>query len=75
MHQVLSQAALGTMKAVKSYCATVDGPSDTESCRQCSDYNGTLATCCVDCGLEVDSNEGWTTIHSKSKKRGKSRDK
>jgi hypothetical protein len=59
---------------VKSYCATVDAPSDTVPCGQCLNYNGTLATCSVDCGPEVESNEGWTTIHPKSKKskRGKS---
>ena len=40
---------------------------------QCSDCDGTLATCFVDRGLEVDSDVGWTTIQSKSKsKRGKS---
>ena len=58
---------------VKSYCATVDVPSDTVTCGQCSNYNGTLATCSVDRGSEVDSDEGWTTIHSKSRlKKGKS---
>jgi hypothetical protein len=59
---------------VKSYCATVDAPSDTVPCGQCSDYDSTLATCSVDCGSEVDSNEGWKTIYSKSEKskRGKS---
>jgi hypothetical protein len=66
--------ATSATKAVKSYCATVDAPSDTVPCGQCSDYNGTLATCSVDRGLEVDSNGGWTTIYFKSKKskRGKS---
>jgi hypothetical protein len=60
---------------VKSYCATVDAPSDAVPCGQCLDYNGALATTCsVDRGSEVYSNEGWTTIYSKSKKckRGKS---
>ena len=56
---------------VKSYCATVDVPSGTVPSGQCSDYNTTLATCSVDRGSAVDSNVGWTTIHSKSR-RGKS---
>jgi hypothetical protein len=43
---------------VKSYCATVNALSDTVPCGQCLDYNGTLATCSVDRGLEVDSDEG-----------------
>jgi hypothetical protein len=58
---------------VKSYCATVDAPSDTVPCGQCLDNDGSLAICSVDRGLEVDSNVGWTTIHSKSR-RGKSKD-
>ena len=58
---------------VKSYYATVHVSSATVPCGQCSDYDGTLATCSVDRGLEVVSDVGWTTIHSKSKsRRGKS---
>ncbi len=57
---------------VKNYCTTVDAPSTTVSCGQCSDYNCSLTICSVNHGLVVDSNVGWTTIHSKSKsKRGK----
>ena len=43
---------------VKSYSATVDAPSDTVPSGQCLDYDGTLAICYVDGGLEVDSNAG-----------------
>ncbi len=52
---------------------TVDAPSDTVPCGQCSDNNGTLANCSMDPGSEVDSNAGWTAIHSNSR-RGKSKD-
>jgi hypothetical protein len=78
---IISDGLLGSlydpqnMEDIKSYCcATVDAPSDTVPCGQCLNYNGTLATCSVDRGPEVDSDEGWTTIHPKSKKskRGKS---
>ncbi len=55
---------------VKNYSATVDLPSTTVSFGQCSDYNCSLTICSVNRGLVVDSDEGWTTIHSKSK-RGK----
>ena len=76
---IISDGLLGTLydpqntEDVKSYCATVDVSSATVPCGQCSDSNGTLATCSVDRVSEVDSNVGWTTIHSKSKsRRGKS---
>jgi hypothetical protein len=36
---------------VKSYCATVDAPSDTVPCGQCLDNDGSLAICSVDRGL------------------------
>jgi hypothetical protein len=47
---IMSDRLLGSLydpqntEDVKSYCATVDAPSDTVPCGQCSDYNGTLAT-------------------------------
>ena len=57
---------------VKNYCATADRPSATVLSEQCSDYNCSLNICSVNRGLVVDSDVGWTTIHSKSKsKRGK----
>ena len=74
---IISDGLLGTLydppntEDVNSNCATVDVPNATVPCGQCSDYNTTLATCSVDCGSEVGSNVGWTTIHSKSR-RGKS---
>jgi hypothetical protein len=78
---IISDGLLGNLydpqntEDVKSYCATVDSPSGTVPCGQRSDYDCTLATCSVDRGSEADSDAGWTAIHSKSKKRGKSKDK
>ena len=78
---IISEGLLGNLydpqntEDVKSYCATVDAPSTTVPSGQCSDYDGTLATCSGDRGFEVASDAGWTTIHSKSKsRRGKTRE-
>ncbi len=58
----------GRSFSVKNYSATVDTPSTTVSCGRCSEYNCSLTICSVNRGLGVDSDEGWTTIHSKSKR-------
>jgi hypothetical protein len=74
---IVSEGLLGNLydpqntEDVKSYCATVDAPSTTVSCGQCSDYNCSLTTCSVDLELVVDSDEGWTTIQSKSRSKDK----
>jgi hypothetical protein len=73
---IISEGLLGYLydpqntEDVKNYSATVNIPSTTVSCGQCSDYNCSLTICSVNRGLGVASDEGWTTIHSKSK-RGK----
>jgi hypothetical protein len=73
---IVSEGLLGNLydpqntEDVKNYSATVNIPSTTVSCGQCSDYNCSLTICSVNRGLGVASDEGWTTIHSKSK-RGK----
>jgi hypothetical protein len=70
-------AHINTKAIVKPYCATVEAPSTTVSCGQCSDYNCSLTTCSVDVKLVVDSSDvGWTTICSKlSKSKEKNKTK